>query len=73
MALDQVGQYYQTSQPWEVMSSDPNYGTSTQPSNIACRQAYTILTTDGFWNESYSSSDSSAISGASGAKWPSIS
>ncbi len=73
MALDQVGQYYKTSQPWKVMSSDPNYGTNTQPSNIACRQAYTILTTDGFWNESYSSTDSSTISGASGAKWPAIS
>ncbi|WP_239951347.1 pilus assembly protein [Dyella terrae] len=69
MALSQVGQYYQTSQPWTTMSSDPGYGTTNQPSNIACRQAYTILTTDGFWNESYSSS---TITGASNAKWPTI-
>ena len=52
-ALDAVGQYYGTSQPWSMMSSDPGYvsGANTQ---IACRQAYTILTTDGFWNRSYS-------------------
>ncbi|RDJ00064.1 pilus assembly protein PilY [Dyella solisilvae] len=70
MALSQIGQYYQTSQPWTTMSSDPGYGTTSQPSYIACRQAYTILTTDGFWNETYSSS---TISGASNAVWPTIS
>ncbi|WP_329740508.1 pilus assembly protein [Dyella sp. A6] len=48
-ALDAVGQYYQSSQPWTTMSSDP-----TTDSNIACRQSYTILTTDGFWNSNYS-------------------
>ena len=68
-ALDRVGQYYQTSQPWTTMSSDPNYGTANQTSNIACRQAYTILTTDGFWNDSYSST---AESGASSAAWPTV-
>lgn len=68
-ALDRVGQYYQTSQPWTTMSSDPDYGTTNQPSNIACRQAYTILTTDGFWNDDYSSS---AENGASSAAWPAI-
>ncbi len=52
-ALDQVGQYYQTSQPWTTMSTDPGYGLADQPSNIACRQAYAILTTDGFWNENF--------------------
>lgn len=52
-ALDQVGQYYQTSQPWTTMSTDPAsaQGSST---TIACRQSYTILTTDGFWNDSTS-------------------
>lgn len=68
-ALDQVGQYYQTSQSWTTLSSDPTYGTTNASTPIACRQAYTILTTDGFWNDSYSSSSES---GASGAKWPSI-
>lgn len=45
-ALDAVGQYYMTSQPWQTMSSDP--GTPTSP--YACRASYAILTTDGFWN-----------------------
>ncbi|WP_233841325.1 PilC/PilY family type IV pilus protein [Dyella sp. 2HG41-7] len=68
-ALDRVGQYYQTSQPWTVMKNDPLYGTTNQPSTIACRQSYTILTTDGFWNDSYSSSSEA---GASSAAWPTI-
>lgn len=55
-ALAAVGQYYQTSQPWTWMSSDPGYVANINASAIACRQAYTILTTDGFWNGSYSSS-----------------
>lgn len=40
-ALDSVGQYYETAQPWE--SDDAG-------SPLSCRQSYTILTTDGFWN-----------------------
>ena len=43
-ALSAVGQYYQTAQPWQTSTAD-----STE---LACRQSYTILTTDGFWNES---------------------
>lgn len=70
LALDQVGKYYKTPQPWGTMTSDPNYGTSNQPSNIACRQAYTILTTDGFWNETISAQ--SSLTNVSGANWPSI-
>jgi type IV pilus assembly protein PilY1 len=48
-ALQTVGKYYQTSQPWSSMSSDPGYttGSTTQ---FACRASYTIMTTDGFWN-----------------------
>jgi len=68
-ALDQVGQYYQTSQPWTTMATDPGYGQTNAPSNIACRQAYTILTTDGFWNDSFSSTTEA---GASNAAWPAI-
>jgi type IV pilus assembly protein PilY1 len=41
-ALQAVGEYYKTTQPWATSSSD-----STE---LACRQSYTILTTDGFWN-----------------------
>ena len=50
MALDAVGQYYQTQQPWQLSDSD----TSTSDM-YACRLSYTILTTDGFWNEGDSS------------------
>ncbi|MDI3261401.1 MAG: PilC/PilY family type IV pilus protein [Fulvimonas sp.] len=48
-ALDAAGKYYQTSQPWTTMSSDPD-PTGNASTELACRQAYTILTTDGFWN-----------------------
>ena len=68
-ALDSVGQYYQSSQPWTTLSTDPTYGTVNASTPIACRQAYTILTTDGFWNDSYSSS---AETGASSGKWPAV-
>ncbi len=50
LALDTVGQYYMTSQPWESMSSDPDFDTAAGKGELACRQSYTILTTDGFWN-----------------------
>jgi len=50
-SLDAVGQYYGSSQPWSTMSSDPD---PTDTNELACRQAYTILTTDGFWNGSLS-------------------
>ena len=48
-ALQAVGQYYQTDQPWTTMSSDPGY-TAGSTTKFACRASYTILTTDGFWN-----------------------
>lgn len=44
-ALDAVGQYYETSQPWQTSANDTT--------ELACRQSYTILTTDGFWNENF--------------------
>lgn len=53
-ALDAVGSYYTTAQPWNGMNSDPDYDTAAASSQLACRQSYTILTTDGFWNESFS-------------------
>lgn len=72
-ALDAVGRYYQTAQPWQAMSSDPvPAGTTTE---LACRQSYTILTTDGFWNESFSGvgnadgSNGTPVSGANGQKY----
>ncbi len=48
-ALQAVGEYYKTDQPWSAMPGDPGYtvGSNTK---YACRASYTILTTDGFWN-----------------------
>jgi len=51
-ALDAVGQYYQQAQPWETSSTDTT--------ELACRQSYTILTTDGFWNGTLSSGPGNA-------------
>lgn len=42
-ALKAVGEYYKTNQPWQTSSTDT--------SEYTCRPAYTILTTDGFWNK----------------------
>ncbi|NKF23169.1 pilus assembly protein PilY [Solimonas sp. C16B3] len=41
-ALNAIGQYYMTDQPWQTSSSNTE--------QLACRQAYSILTTDGFAN-----------------------
>lgn len=43
-ALNAVGSYYQTAQPWQTSDTDTTAYT--------CRQSYAILTTDGFWNGS---------------------
>lgn len=47
LSLEAVGEYYQTLQPWQ--STDTVNGV-TSTNAYACRPAYTILTTDGFWN-----------------------
>jgi len=41
-ALKAVGEYYKTDQPWQTSATDK--------SEYTCRPAFTILTTDGFWN-----------------------
>jgi type IV pilus assembly protein PilY1 len=64
-ALDAVGQYYEQGQPWKTMSSDPNPDGNAN-TELACRQSYTILTTDGFWNDSYSSAGD--VDGVTGKK-----
>ncbi|MGH8235172.1 MAG: PilC/PilY family type IV pilus protein, partial [Rhodanobacteraceae bacterium] len=48
-ALQAVGNYYETSQPWSTMQGDPGW-TSGSTTQFACRSSYTIMTTDGFWN-----------------------
>jgi type IV pilus assembly protein PilY1 len=64
IALEAVGKYYSSTQPWMGMSSDPDYTTAAGSTELACRQSYTILTTDGFWNESYTGSGD--VDGATG-------
>ena len=62
-ALAAIGQYYATqgaatgttTGAWATMPSDPNYS-SYKNTYFACRASYTILTTDGFWNQSYAGS-----------------
>jgi type IV pilus assembly protein PilY1 len=49
-ALNRVGQYFK-----DTSASGP-YGPESGTAQIACRQNFTILTTDGYWNDSYSSS-----------------
>ena len=46
-SLATVGEYYRTAQPWETTTEDEAGPTGTL---LGCRQAYTVLTTDGFWN-----------------------
>ncbi len=76
-ALDAAGTYYKQDQPWQAMNTDP---ANTNGAELACRQSYTILTTDGFWNEKTSNigkdpgnadntSMSTAITGPNGASY----
>ena len=44
-SLQAIGEYYRTSQPWLTGGTGTDAGTS-----YACRPAFAILTTDGFWN-----------------------
>ena len=46
-ALKAVGEYYKTAQPWQTSVTDQT--------EYTCRPAYTILTTDGFWNTDFDS------------------
>ena len=50
-ALDAVGKYYGTQQPWLTLAGESGYVSGTNV-ELACRQSYSILTTDGFWNGS---------------------
>lgn len=61
-ALKAVGEYYKTAQPWQTSSTDAT--------EYTCRPAYTILTTDGFWN---TDSDSSiGVGNVDGSNGPEI-
>ncbi|HEX7339496.1 MAG TPA: PilC/PilY family type IV pilus protein [Rhodanobacteraceae bacterium] len=62
-ALQAVGKYYQTAQPWQSANT-----TTSKTETLACRQAYTVLTTDGFWN----GGTPSGINNADGNEGPKI-
>jgi type IV pilus assembly protein PilY1 len=56
-ALKVSGDYYTTAQPWisgagapECADKSGDAKTSCEAQELSCRQSYTILTTDGFWN-----------------------
>lgn len=59
-ALQRAGRYYETDS-----SATGPWGPQTGDAQLACRQNYSILTTDGYWNSSYGFS---AMSDASGAE-----
>lgn len=71
-ALDRAGQYFS-----QTGSAGPNGGLTNQDgSQFACRQNFSILTTDGFWNSgtaTVGNADGTAgptISGPNGATYP---
>jgi len=51
-ALDDAGQYYSRAQDTGPWSSTPGV---TGGTDYSCRQSYTILTTDGYWNDAAAS------------------
>lgn len=67
-ALNAVGQYYSTANPWKTMQGDPGWTTGST-TNFTCRSSYTILTTDGFWNGD-PPTDPSGLAGASSVDGP---
>jgi type IV pilus assembly protein PilY1 len=56
-SLDDVGRYYSRTDDKGPWSSAPGVG-GTGASYAACRQSYTILMTDGYWNGGAGSGDS---------------
>lgn len=62
-ALVAAGKYYSSDHPWYT---DPA-ASSSDTTQLACRQSYTILTTDGFWNENYT-----GVGNADGNNGPAI-
>lgn len=63
-ALRAAGQYFQNS-----TTSGP-YGPAAAADQLACRQNFTILTTDGFWNETFADN---TIGDADGTTGPQVS
>ncbi|MBS0456563.1 MAG: pilus assembly protein [Proteobacteria bacterium] len=61
-ALASVGSYYS-----QTSASGP-YGPESGSAQLSCRQNFTILTTDGYWNQSYT--DSTVGTADNGAPYP---
>jgi len=61
-ALDDAGQYFSRTDnkgPWgNIPGTDDGVATS---SHLQCRQSYTILMTDGYWNSSYASTSAARL------------
>ncbi len=69
-ALDGVGQYYETAQPWLTDTNPSTVPSAADSSNAySCRQSYAILTTDGFWN---GGNPSTSVGNADGNDGPTV-
>ncbi|MFT4257215.1 MAG: PilC/PilY family type IV pilus protein [Pseudoxanthomonas sp.] len=66
-ALANAGVYFSSS------DSTGAYGPESSSEQYACRQNFSILTTDGFWNDSYSNSTIGNSDNADGTTWTSSS
>ncbi|MEE7560529.1 hypothetical protein HH299_13055, partial [Xanthomonas sp. Kuri4-2] len=53
-ALDNAGKYFSDANDSTNADSTGPYGPESGTAQYVCRQNFTILTTDGYWNESYS-------------------
>ena len=69
-AVYEVGAYYSqalsakttsTTNPWQDINA-----TTGKVESLACRQSYAILSTDGFWNDSYPYTTGTAVGNADG-------
>ena len=63
-ALDAAGRYYQTKAPWRL-DPDPDI---IDGEIFSCRQSYTILMTDGYWNSTAASIATGNNDGTAGDK-----
>ncbi len=71
-ALDEVGQYYSSSNNRGPWGADP--GTNDATAHLECRQSYTVLMTDGYWSggDSYEASTANARANVDGTSGPTI-
>lgn len=65
-ALRRAGKYYQSETPWDSVDDKGN------ATYLACRQSFTILTTDGFWNSDSGFSIGGDIDGKDGPVYTAV-